>query len=595
MQASFRFAEVHTPALLVLVLWAGLLAIPVHGAQLNVSYSQMATGSVVNLSQQGALDWVHWGLFTESSIDRKAGATPLISDFTTVDPSNGYTFVYQYADNWNGYTWNDGTPNTAVTNTMTGVWAYSPGPGGNVMFGSGFHFTVRATTNTQTLRVYVGAYGARGKFSASLSDNSAPAFTSTMNNSVFNTGNGPSGLYTINFSAGSATQLLNISYTLESAAGGHTFDANVTLQSAALTAPGANSIPYVLLASPPEGTSVVTPSNLLLTATASDNDGSITLIEFYDGTNKLGDVAPPASSFTWTNPPAGRHTLTARAIDNAAGVGVSLPAAVFVATNGGALTAARSAAPLTVDLTSEGSSDWAHWGLLNPSNFNHRATGGSQISNVTRLGTNAVFQYFDAATAVTWSDGSPVGSVVNTNVGIYVGGVTNGFQITAPADPTSRTLRVYCGLYGAQGSFQAWLSDFSGRAFTDTSLSNVYGNSAVVYTITYRAASPGQQLIVRYVAENLFDYDYGNVTLQAATLQGPAAPAPVKLVNPVLDGSAFRFSFTSALNAPYSAQFTPSLAPTNWQTFLNLTGTGGSLSVTDSVPAAQRFYRVITP
>jgi hypothetical protein len=156
----------------------------VRGGTLNVSFSTVASGSIVNLSQQGALDWVHWGLLTDSSVDRKGGVAPRISDFTTIDPSNGYTYVYQYSDNASGYTWSDGTPHMMVTNTTTGVWAYAANLSGTVQLGSGFRFTVPASTNSQILRVYVGTYAARGKFTASLSDNSAPAFASGIANSV---------------------------------------------------------------------------------------------------------------------------------------------------------------------------------------------------------------------------------------------------------------------------------------------------------------------------------------------------------------------------------------------------------------------------
>src|SRR5205823_11039370 len=110
-----------------------------------------------------------------------------------------------------------------------------------------------------------------------------------------------------------------------------------------------------------------------------------------------------------------------------------------------------------------------------------------------------------------------------------------GFQITVPADTNSRTLKVYVGLYGAQGNFQAWLSDFSGPAYTDIALSNVFDNAYGVYTLTYAAASSGQTLKVRYRPLSLFDQDFGNVTLQAATLvlnTSGNAPPSVSITNP---------------------------------------------------------------
>ena len=567
---------------------------PSNASTLNVSFSSITTGSVVNLSQEGALDWVHWGLFTETSVDRKAGVTPQISDFTVVYNPVSYAYVYQFADNFNGYSWNDGTPHMSVTNTKTGVWAYGTPPPAT---GSGFRFTVPASTNLQTLKVYVGAFAGRGRFVATLNDTPAIGYTNSSNQAVDNSSNGPSAVYSVSFAAGSNGRTLTITYTLEQPqAGPNMNSANVTLQAAALTAAGANNIPFVTLNSPPDGTSVFAPTNFTLTATASDNDGTVTLIEFYNGQTKLGDVVPPANSFTWTNPPAGRHILTARAIDNSAGVAVSLPATVFVATNGGMLTGSRATAPTSLNLTTEGTSDWAHWGLTNASNFNHRASGGTQISNFTRVGTNAVKRLTDNRTAFTWSDGTPVSAAANTNAAVYIGGLKNGFEFSAPADTNLRTLRVYAGLYGAQGKFEAWLTDFSGKAYTDLSLSNVFGNSYALYTLNYAAASPNQRMVVRYTVENLFDFDFGNVTLAAATLQGPPPPAPLRLQNPGKEPNEFHFSFLSTAGQSYTIQFTPALWPTNWQTLTNVPGTGGTMSVTDHVGAAsQRFYRAFIP
>lgn len=549
----------------------------------------------MNLTTNGVLDWVHWGLFTETSVDRKGSITPEISDFTMVDPSNGYTFVYQYGDNENGYSWTDGNPHMSITNTPTGVWAYASGGGGRVLTGSGFRFTVTASTNTRILRVYLGAYGARGKFTASLSDTSAPAFTSGINNSVYNTGNGPSAVYALTFAADSTNQTLTVTYTLDFIAPLHEYDGNVTLQAAALTAPGANNVPFVTLTSPADDASVLSPTNVTLTAAATDTDGFVSFVEFYADTNRIGSVTNPPYSFEWTNPPAGKYSITARAIDDIGAVGKSTATTLFVATNGGSLSGSLATTPLTLNLTSEGTSDWTHWGLFDSSSFNHKTLGGSQIANFARVGTHTVSRYTDNRTAFSWSDGTPVSSMANTNAGVYINGLTNGFEFTAPADTNSRTLRVYCGLYGAQGNFQTWLTDFSGRAFTDLTLSNTFGNSYVVYTLNYSAASGGQSLHVRWTIQNLFDSDYGNVTLAAATLQGPPPILPVRLVNSGQTEQSFRFSFPSVLNQNYAAQFTPSLNPVAWQTFTNVLGSGATLSITDQVgTATQRFYRVLS-
>src|ERR1043165_8562513 len=131
-----RFPRLQGALILALVLC--LLSLPSHpaAASISVTYSLIATGTAVNLTQQGSLDWVHWGLFNEASVDRKAGVAPLIGDVEAVEGQGGFTFIYQYSDNFNGYSWNDGTPDMAVTNSTTGIWAYS-----TPADGSGFRFT----------------------------------------------------------------------------------------------------------------------------------------------------------------------------------------------------------------------------------------------------------------------------------------------------------------------------------------------------------------------------------------------------------------------------------------------------------------------
>lgn len=135
---------------------------------LSGSFSNVAAGAVVNLTAEGEIDWVHWGLYTDTSLDRKAGVVPSISDFTLLDAPAGFAFAYWFGDHASGYTWTDGTPTSAVTNTTTGVWAY-----GTPLIGSGFQVTAPADTTTRTFKLHVGAYGARGQFVAYLSDGSS--------------------------------------------------------------------------------------------------------------------------------------------------------------------------------------------------------------------------------------------------------------------------------------------------------------------------------------------------------------------------------------------------------------------------------------
>ncbi|MBC8128449.1 MAG: metallophosphoesterase, partial [Gloeobacteraceae cyanobacterium ES-bin-144] len=86
----------------------------------------------------------------------------------------------------------------------------------------------------------------------------------------------------------------------------------------------ANTLPTVALTAPANNSSVVFPASVNLTATAADTDGSVTKVEFFQGTTKLGeDLTGPSYDFTWSGAAVGSYSLTAVATDNAGGTTTS--------------------------------------------------------------------------------------------------------------------------------------------------------------------------------------------------------------------------------------------------------------------------------
>lgn len=78
----------------------------------------------------------------------------------------------------------------------------------------------------------------------------------------------------------------------------------------------ANQSPVVSISSPLKGISFTSPATITIDATASDPDGSITKVEFYQGTVKIGEKATSPYSFSWKEVPEGTYSLTAVATDN---------------------------------------------------------------------------------------------------------------------------------------------------------------------------------------------------------------------------------------------------------------------------------------
>lgn len=77
-----------------------------------------------------------------------------------------------------------------------------------------------------------------------------------------------------------------------------------------------NQLPAVSITSPSNNASFTAPASVTITASASDPDGSVTRVEFFNGSTKLGESTSSPWTFSWTNVSAGSYTLTARATDN---------------------------------------------------------------------------------------------------------------------------------------------------------------------------------------------------------------------------------------------------------------------------------------
>jgi len=85
----------------------------------------------------------------------------------------------------------------------------------------------------------------------------------------------------------------------------------------------ANASPTINLTSPAENASFSEGTPITITASGSDLDGSISLVEFYDGATKIGEDATEPFSFEWTGANVGAHQLKAIATDNGGAQGTS--------------------------------------------------------------------------------------------------------------------------------------------------------------------------------------------------------------------------------------------------------------------------------
>jgi len=113
---------------------------------------------------------------------------------------------------------------------------------------------------------------------------------------------------------------------------------NWSAQSAAyVVTTTANQAPVSSLTAPANGSSYVAPASFTLTATATDTDGTVAKVEFYQDNVKIGEDASPPYSLPVTLAYPGTYAFRARAIDNLNGAGDSTTVSVTVSATGDTL------------------------------------------------------------------------------------------------------------------------------------------------------------------------------------------------------------------------------------------------------------------
>ena len=207
--------------------------------------------------------------------------------------------------------------------------------------------------------------------------------------------------------------------------------ANIATLTIGFTAP-ANQPPSVTITNPPDNASFSSPAIVNIQATASDADGSVTNVEFFDGVVSLGsDPSSPYSVSASLAP--GPHTLTAVASDNLGATTPSAPIHVSVAAN---------LAP-TISLTNppDGTS------FIAPATVTIQATADDTDGSVTNVaffdggsflgGTNNTPYTIAAGLAI---GGHPLTAVATDNLGLSTTSAVVNVTVSAANVPPSVTI-----------------------------------------------------------------------------------------------------------------------------------------------------------
>lgn len=103
-----------------------------------------------------------------------------------------------------------------------------------------------------------------------------------------------------------------------------------------------NDKPIVNLISPNKNQSYIAPASILISAEVSDNYNNVSLVEFFNGSEKLGESTTSPWSFIWEDVPEGIYSISATATNSMGVNSSSLPVEIMVKKN----------SPPSVNLTS---------------------------------------------------------------------------------------------------------------------------------------------------------------------------------------------------------------------------------------------------
>ena len=107
------------------------------------------------------------------------------------------------------------------------------------------------------------------------------------------------------------------------------FNLNYINVSQTATAP-TNVAPTVSLTAPANNATYTAPASITISANASDSDGSIAKVEFFNGSTLLATDASAPYSYTWTGVAAGSYNITAKATDNSGAATTSAAVSISI-------------------------------------------------------------------------------------------------------------------------------------------------------------------------------------------------------------------------------------------------------------------------
>jgi YD repeat-containing protein len=249
----------------------------------------------------------------------------------------------------------------------------------------------------------------------------------------------------------------------------------------------ANIPPSVSITSPTSGATFTAPANMTINANASDGDGVVSGVNFYQGATLIGTDTTSPYSVIWNNVASGSYALTARATDNAGAMTTS--AAVNIVVNNNQLPTANTGGPYTGETTQS-------------VQFN-----GSASSDSDGTITSYSWNFGDGTTAM---GANPTHAFASPNTYAVTLTVTdnNGGQSSATTTITIRTTVADQYVRDFHQLTLARQPNASEQAYWNDILRKAYGNSQDSVLLASRELGRTMFESAEYAARQRSDHDF---------------------------------------------------------------------------------------
>jgi RHS repeat-associated protein len=327
-----------------------------------------------------------------------------------------------------------------------------------------------------------------------------------------------------------------------------------TSTAVAITVSAPNASPTVNISSPAASSVFTAPAAITINATAADSDGTVSKVDFYNGTTLLGSDATSPYSFAWTNVAAGSYSITAKATDNSGAVTTSSAIAV---------TVAAANTPPTVSITSPATGT----SFNAPAVITINATAADSNGTVSKVdfynGATLLGTYTSAPYSFAWTNVAAgsysitakatdnAGAVTTSSaIAVTVNAVNPGLTVnlTSPASGSSYTAPATITLNAAANNLNGTISkiDFYNGASSLCSVVLSTPSSNATATCTWSGVAVGIYSITVKVTDSLGAVTTTGVT--TITVQSTNVAPTVSLTSPI-SGASFSAPATITLNA----------------------------------------------